>query len=205
MFFMSQSDRASLAGLGEATASPGTRERALVEQARNGNHDAFAEIVESRLGPTFRTAMAILGSEADARDATQTIFVRAWSGLPGLVEADRFPAWFGRIVVNTCRTAVRDRRRRIVREIPMGGLADGGESLSSGSGDQEGETAAADRLERAIERLSGDERAILVLHHMDGLSLAEVGERLGVPSKTVKSRLFTARRALQRSLGTEDR
>lgn len=205
MSSVGQIDRTVLSLGGTASASLGSRERGLVELARNGDQDAFAALVDGRLPSTFRIVMAILGNESDARDTTQTIFVRAWSGLPGLADPDRFAAWFGRIVVNTCRTSIRTRRRHIVREIPMSGLDDGGESLASRSGDHEADNASADRLERAIQRLTIEERTILALHHLNGLSLAELGEYLGVPSKTVKSRLFTARRALERSLGTEDR
>lgn len=106
-------------------------ETALVERARRGDHEAFAALVDARLTATFRSALAILGNEADARDATQEIFLRAWRNLPELRDPDRFAAWFGRIVVNTCRTSIRGRRRRIVREISVGALPDDGEQLPS--------------------------------------------------------------------------
>ena len=66
-------------------------------------------------------------------------------------------------------------------------------------------TADLDRLERASERLAPMERTVLWLHHHEDLSLAEIGERMEVPAKTVKSRLFTARRSLERALEVEDR
>ena len=149
--------------------------------------------------------MAILGDEAEARDATQVAFVQAWTRLPQLRDATLFSAWFGRIVVNTARSALRGRRRRTVREIHVGSLPiDEGAFAASGAG-HEDRAADLDRLERAFERLSPDERAVLWLHHYEDLSLAEIGERTGVPARTVKSRLFTARRALERALQLEDR
>ena len=69
----------------------------------------------------------------------------------------------------------------------------------------EDRTADLDRLERALERISAAERTVLWLHHYEGLSLADIGTRLGVRPGTVKSRLFTARRALERELQVEDR
>lgn len=180
-------------------------ETALVERARRGNHQAFAAIVDGRLAPTFRTAMAILGNEADARDATQEIFLRAWRNLPELREPDRFGAWFGRIVVNTCRTAMRGRRRRIVREISVGSLPDEGAQLTAPASPHDDRTADLDLLERALNRLSVADRSLLALHHFEHLSLGDIGERLGVPSKTVKSRLFSARRLLERALEEERR
>jgi RNA polymerase sigma-70 factor (ECF subfamily) len=180
-------------------------ESALVERARHGDHDAFTALVDGRLAPTFRTALAILGNEADARDATQEIFLRAWRNLPELREPDRFRAWFGRIVVNTCRSAIRGRRRRIVREISVEALAFEGDQLASGAITQEDRTADLDLLVRALDRLPVAERTLLALHHFEHLSLAEIGERTGIPPKTVKSRLFSARRSLERALAVERR
>ena len=180
-------------------------ERTLVERAGRGDHEAFTGIVDARLAPTFRMILAILGNEADARDVTQAVFVLAWRNLPALRDPDLFSAWFGRIVLNAARTSMRGRRRRAVREISLAGLADGGESLVAGGADHDQQTASSDRLERAFERITPDERSCLWLHHHEGLSLAEIGQRLGVPAKTVKSRLFTARRALERELAAEDR
>ena len=180
-------------------------EAALVERARRGDRDAFADLVDGRLAATFRTALAILGNESDARDATQDIFLRAWRNLPELREPDRFGAWFGRIVVNTCRTAIRGRRRRIVREISVGALPNDGAQLPSPASPHDDRTADLDLLERALDRLSLADRTLLALHHFEHLSLGEIGERLGVPGKTVKSRLFSARRSLERALEVERR
>ena len=180
-------------------------EIALVLRARAGDHDAFGELVDLRLNATFRSVMAILGNESDARDVTQTIFVLAWTNLPSLRDPALFPAWFGRIVVNAARTALRGRRRRSVREIQASGLPDDRAAMSPNEPKHEDRTADLDRLERALERLGTAERTVLWLHHYEGLSLAEIGTRLGVRSGTVKSRLFTARRALERELQVEDR
>jgi RNA polymerase sigma-70 factor (ECF subfamily) len=186
-------------------ASEDVLERTLVERASHGDHDAFAEIVDARLGPTFRTVLAILGDESDARDTTQAIFVQTWRHLPALRDPELFEAWFGRIVVNAARTSMRGRRRRAVREISLAGLTDSGDLLIAVGSAHDERTASNDRLERAFERITPDERQCLWLHHHEGLSLAEIGLRLEVPAKTVKSRLFTARRALERELAAEDR
>jgi RNA polymerase sigma-70 factor, ECF subfamily len=190
-------------GLLSAAVSAG--ESALVERARHGDHDAFSALVDGRLTTTFRTALAILGNEADARDATQEIFLRAWRNLPELRDPDRFGAWFGRIVVNTCRSAIRGRRRRIVREISVEALPFDGDQLTSGANAHEDRTADLDVLVRALDRLPVMERTLLALHHFENLSLDEIGERIGVPAKTVKSRLFSARRSLERALAVERR
>ena len=180
-------------------------ERTLVDRARGGDHDAFASLVDARLASTYRTVLAILGNEADARDTTQAIFLQAWRNLPALRDPDLFAAWFGRIVVNASRSSMRGRRRRSVREISFAGLPDEGASLTSATPAHDERSASLDRLERAFERLSPADRTYLWLHHYEGLSLADIGLRLDVPPKTVKSRLFSARRALERQLEAEDR
>ncbi len=183
-------------------------ESRLVERACAGDHDAFALLVVARVEPTFRTAMAILGNEADARDATQEIFLRAWTHLPELREPALFPAWLGRIVVNACRSAIRGRKRRQIHEIPAGAfLVDGewvGPSMEA-HGAHDDRAAEVDLLDRALDRLSAADRTLLALHHYERLPLEQVGVLLGVPAKTVKSRLFSARRALERALEVERR
>lgn len=177
----------------------------LVERAGSGDQQAFAALVSERLEPTFRTALAILGDEADARDATQEIFIRVWRNLPGLRNADLFQAWFGRIVVNTCRSSIRGRRRRIVREISVGSLSEDDERLTPAVGGYDDRTADLDMLEGALDRLSPAERTLLALHHHEGLSLDEIGRRYDLPARTIKSRLFTARRSLERAIEVEGR
>jgi len=197
-------NRAAAVDRHSVTAPDVWPERQLVERARTGDHQAFAALLDAHLAPTLRTVTAILGNEADARDATQAIFVKTWHELPSLRDIDRFPAWFGRIVVNTSRSALRQRRRRTIREISVDAMPNAGESLTTRTASQEERTAALDRLERALDRIAPGERVVLWMHHYEQRSLGEIGERLGVSAKTVKSRLFTARRALERALRAED-
>jgi len=186
--------------------SPGrVTESRLVERARAGDHDAFAALVDGRVEPTFRTALAILGNEADARDATQEIFLRAWTHIPELRDSSLFPAWLGRIVINTCRSAIRGRRRRLVHEIPAGAFLVDGEWTGPSVDAHDERTAEVDVVDRALDRLSTSDRTLLALHHYERLPLEQIGALLGIPAKTVKSRLFSARRALERALEVERR
>jgi RNA polymerase sigma-70 factor (ECF subfamily) len=180
-------------------------EALLVDRARAGDHDAFEALLKRRLDSTFRLALAILGNEADARDATQEAFVHLWRSLPGLRDSRTFQAWFGRIVVNTCRTAIRGRGRRSVREIGVASLPDHGEALTPPGTPHDDRTANLDLLDRALQRLSVGDRTLLALHHYEDLSLEEIGRQLLIPPARVKSRLFSARRALQRALEVEGR
>src|SRR5436305_14953370 len=89
----------------------------LVERARAGDADAFDQLARSRIDAVYRTALAILGSPADARDATQETLVSMWRGLPSLKSADAFDGWLHRITVNASKMALR--RRRGVREVEL--------------------------------------------------------------------------------------
>jgi RNA polymerase sigma-70 factor (ECF subfamily) len=158
--------------------------------------DAFAEIVRSRMDAVYRLALAIAGDDADAADITQDSFVAVWRQLPKLREAARFDAWLHRIVVNTARMAARGQRRRRVREIPDGELAAVAATPTTASDGQ--------RLADALGLLSVEQRTLLALHHFEGRPIDEVAEILGIPTGTVKSRLFSARQALSAALAEGD-
>jgi RNA polymerase sigma-70 factor (ECF subfamily) len=172
----------------------GTRDDALVSRARRGDRDAFALLIEPRATRLLRTARAILGNEADAYEAAQEALIAAWIRLPGLRNAERFDAWLNRTLVNKCRDALRKRKR--VREIDIGGS----ELEAPDTADTH---AAQASVVAAFDRLTVHERHILVLHHLQDLPLAEVASQLGIPIGTAKSRLWSARRALERAMEAE--
>ena len=170
-------------------------DRELVLRARAGDREAYELIVVERGEHLYRTALAILGREADARDATQDALISGWRRLGDLREPDRFEAWLGRILVNECRMALRRRGR--VREIPL----DADSSLRA----YEPRTPDSPdgSFDDAFDRLSADHRTILVLHHMHGYGVEEIAAWLGIPTGTVKWRLSRARAALRAQLGDE--
>jgi RNA polymerase sigma-70 factor, ECF subfamily len=171
-----------------------------VEQARSGDASAFEALVEPRVGPMTRTAMAILGSESEARDAVQDALVIAWRELAALRDPQAFDAWLTRILVNRCRRGLRGVATRRGRGVSAPSTPVGPEP---GGPDA---TASADErgaLEQAFERLRVDERTLLVLHHLDGRPVGEIAAARRVPEGTAASRLLAARRSLQSALGRE--
>jgi RNA polymerase sigma-70 factor (ECF subfamily) len=173
-------------------------DRQLVSRARAGDREAFGQIVLATGEQHLRTALAILGNEADARDAVQEAYVSAWRGLGGLRDVERFDAWLGRIMVNECRMALRRRGR--VREIQMPAHLEG-----RTSGHQPAHQPDRDGgFDAAFERLNADQRSILVLHHLHGYGVGEIAARLGIPGGTVKWRLSRARAALRAELARDD-
>jgi RNA polymerase sigma factor (sigma-70 family) len=185
-----------------AVGSVATRD-ALVERARRGDEPAFEALVAPSIEPSFRRALAILGNEADARDAIQDGLLDAWRGIHALRDPDRFDAWLGRVVLNACRAVGRRRARSRVREIQIDLVDDSLPAQVSAVApeDQDG----LDELERAFERLPLPQRAILVLHHLEHRPVEAIAMTLGVPAGTVMWRLHQARGALAHALEEERR
>jgi RNA polymerase sigma-70 factor (ECF subfamily) len=166
----------------------------LVRRAQRGDHDAFDELVDRHAPKLYRLAVAVIGP-ALAPDATQDALVRAWRELPGLREPAAFEAWLDRILVNRCRDLARADRRR-VRLITVDEL-DGAHPSSADP------AARVDRsidLDRALARLSVDQRAVLALVYFAGLPIREAAGVLGIPDGTARSRLHAGLEALRKEL-----
>jgi RNA polymerase sigma-70 factor (ECF subfamily) len=176
-------------------------DRSLIDRARKGDPDAFETIVRARMDAVYRLTSAILGDEADARDAAQETFVAAWRQLPRLRDPEKFEAWLQRVAVNASRMTLRARGRRRIREIPSSTVQAMPDRALDDGGRPDRDDAAI--LGAALAMLPVDQRAILVLHHLEGRPLAELAAIFEIPIGTAKSRLFTARRALAAELARE--
>jgi RNA polymerase sigma-70 factor (ECF subfamily) len=170
------------------------RDDLLVSRARQGDRDAFGRLIAPRAHRLLRTACAILGQEAEARDAAQETLLAAWINLPNLRDASRFDAWLNRVLLNQCRDALRRRKRS--REVQL----DVSDHTSPDHAEASTETTA---VLRAFDRIGLADRHLLVLHHLHGMPLTEIAAQLGVPVGTTKSRLWSARQALERALEAE--
>jgi RNA polymerase sigma-70 factor (ECF subfamily) len=177
---------------------------ALVERAQAGDPRAFEALLESRFWRLNRLALSITTNEADARDALQDACLRAWQQLPQLHDRSRFDVWLWRIVLNSCRSLLRGRRRVSVHEIAIDTRPAGDHRMASsrGPGDALSEN---DAIRRAFRRLDVDKRSILILHHVEERSIGDIAQLLGIPEGTAKWRLHAARRALERALLLERR
>jgi RNA polymerase sigma-70 factor, ECF subfamily len=167
-----------------------------VQAALDGDVDAFDRLVLLHLPRTYRMSLAILGSDADAGDAVQDAWLAAWRHLSTLRDVGLFEAWLDQIVVNACRRSVRKRNR--VREIRM---PDGFDPAAPQPPPDQ--VAEREALDRAFGRLTVEQRTILVLHHLERRPVAAIATALAIPVGTAKSRLHTARAALERLLETE--
>jgi len=149
----------------------------------------FVTALEGELAMAYRLSGYMLADSAEAQDAVQEASVRAWRGWPRLRERDRFHSWFSQILVNVCRTRLRQRSRHRTVDV---------DEVDVESGDPFRAALARDAVGRALSSLSNELRMVVVLRYWGELSLAEIAERLGIPIGTVKSRHHAALQALRR-------
>ncbi len=150
----------------------------------------FADGVRRCEAKLYRTARAMLRSDADCADALQEAILRAWQRRERLRDADRFDAWLTRIVVNECR----DMMRRAKRQPALLGEAEAAVR----------ETPPPDPgLRDALVALPEKYRLPLMLHHLDGYGVEEIAGILALPKTTVKWRLYEARQRLKTALAEE--
>jgi len=174
----------------------GDPDEALVARCLRGEVEAFEPLVARYQRVLYNAAYRLLGDREDARDVAQGAFVKAYEKLASFDTRYRFFSWIYRIVVNEALNA-RSRRRPdspLVADLPGRG---------AGVEDALASRERKDCVQAALLRLSSDDREVIVLRHFADLSYAEIGETLGVPEKTVKSRLHEARQRLGRILEPE--
>ena len=173
-------------------------DREVVEAARSGDREAYADLIRIRGDRLYALAQRILRDVDRADDALQEALVIAWRDLPGLRDPGRFDAWLHRLVVRACLAEATRERRRIanLRVLPID-VPNAGDDFSS--------VADRDQLEQGFRRLTPQQRALLVLRHFEGREPAEIAGILGIPVGTVRSRLHHAHRAMRAALDAEDR
>jgi len=170
----------------------------LIGRAKRGDKEAFTTLVLQFGDRLYSVAYRILRDASRAEDAVQQTFLIAWRELSSLRDESRLEAWLYRLLVNACYAEIRHTRRwqPDLRLVPL--------EVSSVD-DAQMSVARRDELERAFRRLSGDQRAVLVLHHYVGLSGAEIGAAMGLSPGTVRSRLHYARQLMRAAIEADAR
>ena len=161
---------------------------ALVRRSLEGDAGAFEQLVSNYQRVLFSVALRLLGNYEDARDATQNAFVKVYQRLDTYDSRYRFFSWIYRILVNECLNA----RRNHHPEHPISDDHRG--SDDPGASFEAGERKRA--VHEAILALPLEYREVIVLRHFAALSYEEMAAAIGIPTKTVKSRLHTARQRL---------
>lgn len=167
-------------------------DRDAIRLCRAGDSDAFRHLVIRYQTEAIGHARAILGSVDDAADATQEAFIAAFRALGRFDEERRFYPWFYTILRNRCFKILEQRTSRqpvCLEEV----------ELLAATGRLSPEDLIA--LEAALIDLGPEDREILTLRHFDGMSYAELADLIGIPTGTVMSRLYNARKRLRERLG----
>jgi RNA polymerase sigma-70 factor (ECF subfamily) len=176
-------------------------ERAMVRQAQKGDRAAFETLVQLHQHRVFAVARGILKRQEDVEDVAQQVFVKAYFSLKRFDQRAAFSTWLYKITVNECWDLLRKRKAR-----PLVYESDFSEEQSRQYTATERETtkgpdtgdrmAMRERLESMLGQLDKRDRAMLILKEVEGFSVEEIADSMGLNANTVKVRLFRARRRI---------
>jgi RNA polymerase sigma-70 factor (ECF subfamily) len=187
----------------EAREADSVHDAHLIQRAQGGDARAFRELVERHQRRAFAIALSLVRDEQDAREIVQEAFVRVFRGLAGFNGSSSFFTWLYRIVKNL---AIDLLRRPSRRETELEEQRDGElwEPLSGDIGldpaDELGRRRLAERIGRALDALPPYHRGVILMREVEGMTYEEMAEAMGISKGTIMSRLYHARRKLQRAL-----
>jgi RNA polymerase sigma-70 factor (ECF subfamily) len=166
-------------------------DQTAIQKCRAGDKEAFRHLVERYQAEAVGHAIAILGNREDAMDAVQEAFIDCFRTLDRVDLTRRFYPWFYVILRNRCYKLGRGRKKREMSS------PDETEILAPTASIQPEDRML---LERAMLELPTEDRELITLRHLDGLSYQELAELLEVPQGTIMSRLHQARKKLRDKL-----
>ena len=183
----------------------GGREAALIERCAAGDEVAFAELVSEHQRMVVQLALNLLGDRDEALDLSQEVFLRVFRTIGRFRGQSTLKTWIYRIAVNQTRNRHRFWRRRhradqVSLEAHVAAHGDFLSGAESGPDRVLAQKELAARLKSALDGLPFDQRTVIVLREVDGLSYEEIAYSLGVAVGTVKSRLTRARQSLRLEL-----
>lgn len=177
----------------------------LEKRAKEGDQQAFAQLVEEHQKRVYNLALRMVKNPADAEEVVQEAFVNAWRGLACFKGESSFATWMHRLTTNACIDFLRrEKNRRQMDQRPLEDENTGGQlDVPDQSPTPQQRLERRERvqmLREALRQLSEEHRQVLELRAMDGLSYEEIGQLLDLPPGTVKSRLARGRLALKKLL-----
>ncbi|HEX3143820.1 MAG TPA: sigma-70 family RNA polymerase sigma factor [Pyrinomonadaceae bacterium] len=173
----------------------------LIERAAAGDHAAFEQIMIHSQQRVMAMSWRMLGNDADARDASQEVFLRVYKYLKRYDQNQDFFAWLYRITVNVCRDVLRKRMRQADRIVPLESDA-GIAALDVACSQDDSEQILLSRqrhalIGQAIATLPHKERASILLRDVEGFSTEAVAEILQSSATTVRSQISSARKKIR--------
>lgn len=180
-------------------------DRELAERAKQGDQDAFEQLVRDNQNKVWSLALRFAGDRETAADLAQETFLKAWQGLSSFQGESSFSTWIYRLTANVCVDYLRKKARREAVE-PVVSLDDPGGSWAEPADREQDPQLQLERSERGqalargLSRLPDWQRQALVLRELSGLSYREIGDKLCLDMGTVKSRIARARLNLRKIL-----
>ena len=175
----------------------GSTDAELISAVLAGDVEAFSGLIRRHEDTCARFAVRMLGSRADADDALQSAFMRAFRSLSSCRERDRFGAWLYHIVINECRTYATRRRQRELRFTPAPSAIE--RAVAPGS-ERDEDPDVGGHIEKALSMLPSDQREAFLLKHVEDLSYDVMETVTGVRPATLRMRVFRARDELRKLL-----
>jgi RNA polymerase sigma-70 factor (ECF subfamily) len=181
-------------------------EQHLLERSKAGDVAAFEELIEAYQKKIFNLAFRIVGNYDDAADLAQEALIRIFRSIANFREQSSFSTWIYRITTNVCLDEIRKRKNAKVLSLDEEIHMEDGEMKRQIMSDDPQPDEVAEReelrslVDGAIKSLPEDQRLVLTLRDIQGLSYEEISKILDCPSGTVKSRINRARQALKNVL-----
>jgi RNA polymerase sigma-70 factor (ECF subfamily) len=184
-----------------------TEDRRLISECLNGRRAAFGELMRRYQERLYNTVYRIVDNAEDAADVVQDAFLNAYQSLNSFKGDAEFFTWLYRIAFNTA-ISLKRKRRAVLRLDWDGGASAGLEPVDESAFSEPGSSMERSEdeatLQGALNRLSPEHRAVLVLKEIEGQKYEDIAEILEVPIGTIRSRLHRARLELRELLMAEE-
>jgi RNA polymerase sigma-70 factor (ECF subfamily) len=205
-----QTAQTSARRIRDASSPAAATDAELVERAANGDESAFERIMRKNNRLLFRTARSILKTDAEAEDALQEAYLRAWRALSNFRADSKLSTWLVRIVINE---ALGRLRRRGAQVIPLESSMESTDRQAQESVEEDDPDREPDRLamrsqvralmEARIDLLPEAFRTVFMLRAVEEMRVEEVAAALDIPEATVRTRFFRARSLLREGLSRD--
>lgn len=185
-----------------------TTDPELVALAKQGEMEAFEELVARHRGKVYARAYSMVRNEEQALDLAQEAWVKAWQRLAQFHGDSSFATWITRITINLCLDYLRRVKRHPVDSLDAmdedsGGVERYMPAMTVNPTERLERRELRGRIDAAMEQLSEAHRTVLVLHEFEQMEYRQIAETVGCSMGTVMSRLFYARRRLAGLLAEE--
>lgn len=177
----------------------------MIKQSIKGDVASFEQLIKSYQKMAYNVAYRVMGNEEDAKDMTQEALIKVYRNLKSFRMDASFSTWLYRIVMNTCKDALRKRKTKV---ISLDQTYDTGDGEIQWELEDEGlkpdekliQKETQEEVQEALQEVSENNRIVIVLRDIKGLTYSEIADVIDIAEGTVKSRLNRGRKELKEVL-----